>query len=215
MTLVKICGLSTPDTLEAAITAGADFVGFVFYAKSPRHVLLARARDLVAQVDNRARTVALVVDADDAALKAITEDVKPDVFQLHGAETPTRVAAIKALTRKPVMKAIKVGGPQDVAAARNYLTVADLIMFDAKVPATLKDALPGGNGEPFDWSLLADREGHSRFMLAGGLNPGNVAEAIRMTGAAMVDVSSGVESAPGIKDISLIRKFIEAAKAAS
>ncbi len=211
MTLVKICGLSTPDTLEAAITAGADFVGFVFYAKSPRHVLLAQARALVQQVDNRARSVALVVDADDAILRAITDEVKPDIFQAHGAETPTRVAAMKALTRKPVMKAIKVGGPQDVAAAKDYVNVADLILFDAEAPASLKDALPGGNGEAFDWSLLAGR--NSRFMLAGGLNHGNVATAIRMTGAPMVDVSSGVESSPGIKDISLIRKFIEAAKA--
>ena len=213
MTLVKICGLSTPGTLEAAVAAGADFVGFVIYAKSPRNVLLTQARDLVALVDNRARTVALVVDADDTALRAINDEVAPDIFQAHGAETPARIAAMKALTRKPVMKAIKVGGPQDVAAAKDYVNVADLILFDAEAPASLKDALPGGNGEAFDWSLLADEGGRSNFMLSGGLASGNVAMAIRVTGAAMVDVSSGVESSPGIKDISLIRKFIEAAKA--
>ena len=213
MTLVKICGLSKPDTLEAAITAGADFVGFVFYGKSPRNVLLAQARDLVAQVNSRARSVALVVDADDTTLRAINDEVAPDIFQAHGSETPARIAAMKTLTRKPVIKAIKIGGQQDVAAAKDYLTIADLIMFDAKAPASLKGPLPGGNGEAFDWSLLADAHGHNRFMLAGGLNPGNVAEAIRITGAAMVDVSSGVESAPGIKDIALIQKFIEAAKA--
>ncbi len=214
MTLVKICGLSTPGTLEAAIAAGADFVGFVFYGKSPRNVLLTQARDLVALVDNRARTVALVVDADDTELRAINDEVAPDIFQAHGAETPARIAAMKALTRKPVMKAIKVAGSQDVAAAKDYVAVADLILFDAKAPASLKDPLPGGNGQAFDWSLLADEGGRSRFMLSGGLTSGNVSEAIRVTGAPMVDVSSGVESSPGIKDISLIRKFIEAAKSA-
>jgi phosphoribosylanthranilate isomerase len=157
----------------------------------------------------RARIVALVVDADDTLLKDIGAVVKPDYFQLHGSETPERVTAVKSLTGKPVLKAIKVGGPEDVAKATAYVDVADILLFDAKAPATLKNALPGGNGIPFDWSLL---EGKRGFMLSGGLSTDNVAEAIRVTAAPMVDVSSGVESAPGKKDTDLIAKFIEAAK---
>ena len=209
---VKICGLSTPETMSAALSLGADFVGLVFYPPSPRYVTPARAAGLAALARSRARIVALVVDADDTLLSEIVAAVKPDYFQLHGSETPGRVTAIKALTGKPAIKAIKVGGPEDVAKAAAYVDVADLLLFDTKAPATLKNALPGGNGIAFDWTLL---EGKRGFMLSGGLTPGNVAEAIRVTGAPMVDVSSGVESAPGKKDINLIAKFIEAAKAAS
>lgn len=208
---VKICGLSTPDTMQAALSHGADFVGLVFYPPSPRYVTPAKAAPLAAMARNRAKIVALVVDADDAQLKDIADGVRPDYFQLHGSETPERVTAIKVLTGKPVLKAIKVGGPEDVSRATDFVDVADLLLFDAKAPASLKNALPGGNGIPFDWSLL---EGKRGFMLSGGLNAGNVAEAIRVTGAPMVDVSSGVESAPGKKDINLIAKFIEAVKAA-
>lgn len=208
---VKICGLSTPDTMEAALAHGADFVGLNFFPPSPRYVTPARAAPLAAMARGRTRIVALVVDADDALLKDIADGVRPDYFQLHGSETPERVAAIKALTGKPAIKAIKVGGPEDVAQAAAYVDVADLLLFDAKAPASLKNALPGGNGIPFDWSLL---EGKRGFMLSGGLNAGNVAEAIRVTGAPMVDVSSGIESAPGKKDINLIAKFIEAVRAA-
>ena len=208
---VKICGLSTADTMEAALALGADYVGLNFFPPSPRYVTPAKAAPLAAMARGRTKIVALIVDADDALLKDIADAVKPDYFQLHGNETPERVTAVKALTGKPVIKAIKVGGPEDVAMATEFVGVADLLLFDAKAPATLKNALPGGNGIPFDWSLL---EGKRSFMLSGGLNPANVAEAIRFTGAPIVDVSSGIESAPGKKDLGLIRKFIEAAKAA-
>ena len=209
---VKICGLSTPETLAAALESGADYVGFVFFPKSPRHVTLEQAAALAAQARGKAKIVALTVDADDALLAAIASMVKPDLIQAHGVETPERIAAIKALTGIGVMKALKVAGPEDIAAAKDYAAVADLLLFDAKAPASLKDALPGGNGLSFDWSLLADGRGGHRFMLSGGLTPENVAEAVRVTGARLVDVSSGVESAPGTKDPERIRKFIEAVK---
>ena len=210
---VKICGLSTPETLDAAIAAGADLVGFVFFPRSPRNVTLQQATALAARARGKARIVTLVVDADDALLTAIAAEVRPDLIQAHGAETPDRIAEIARLTGKPVIKAIRVKDDADIAAAADYSTVASLILYDAKAPETLGNALPGGNGHAFDWGLL---EGQRRpaFMLAGGLTPENVAEAIRVTGAPVVDVSSGVESAPGIKDIGLIRKFIEAAKSA-
>ena len=208
---VKICGLSTLATMEAAIAAGAAFVGLVFFPKSPRHVSLAQASALAARARGRAKIVALTVDADDALLMEIMEAVGPDFFQAHGAETPERIFAITALTGKPVIKAIRVRDAADVAAAAAYSTAASLILYDAKAPETLGGSLPGGNGLAFDWSLLQGG-GKSAFMLAGGLDPDNVGRAIRITGASMVDASSGVESAPGIKDIALIRKFIEAAK---
>jgi phosphoribosylanthranilate isomerase len=211
MTKVKICGLSTPETLAAALDAGADFVGLNFFPPSPRYVRPESAAALAAMARGRAAIVALVVDADDAVIASIKDAVKPDYFQLHGSETPKRVTAIKALTGTPVIKVFKVGGPEDVAKASDYVGVADMFLFDAKAPATLKDALPGGNGLAFDWSLLGGKRG---FMLSGGLTPDNVAEAIRVTGAPMVDVASGVESSPGVKDQALIRKFIEAAKSA-
>lgn len=210
---VKICGLSTPETVDAAVAAGADYVGFVFYPRSPRNVTLAQAAALAARARGRARIVTLVVDADDALLSAITREVDPDLIQAHGAETPDRIREIARLTGKPVIKAIRVKDDADIAAAADYASVASLILYDAKAPETLGNALPGGNGHAFDWGLL-EGERRPAFMLAGGLGPENVAEAIRVTGAPVVDVSSGVESAPGIKDIGLIRKFIEAAKAA-
>ena len=208
---VKICGLSTPETMAAALDAGCDFVGLNFFPRSPRYVPLEKAAALAGLARGRARIVALVVDADDALIVSIAGAVKPDYFQLHGSETPKRVAAIKALTGKPVIKVIKVAGPEDIARASDYVGAADKFLFDAKAPATLKNALPGGNGVAFDWSLLDGRRG---FMLSGGLTHDNVAEAIRVTGAPMVDVASGVESSPGVKDVTLIRKFIEAAKSA-
>jgi phosphoribosylanthranilate isomerase len=210
---VKICGLSTPETLDAAISAGADLVGFVFFPKSPRNVTLEQAAALAARARGKAKIVTLVVDADDALLQSIAREVRPDLIQAHGAESPERIREIARLTGKPVIKAIRVKDDADIAAAADYSTVASLILYDAKAPETLGNALPGGNGHAFDWGLL---EGGKRpaFMLAGGLTPENVAEAIRVTGAPVVDVSSGVESAPGVKDIGLIRKFIEAAKAA-
>lgn len=211
---VKICGLSTMDTLDAAIAEGADLVGFVFYSKSPRHVSLVQAKMLAARARGHAKIVALVVDADNAALQEIDNIVAPDLYQAHGAETPQRVQEIAALTGKPVIKAIKVGVIADIARAADYAGKANLILYDAKAPETLVNALPGGNGIAFDWNLLGSSRQSEGFILSGGLTPENVAQAIRVTGAPIVDVSSGVESAPGIKDLSLIRKFIEAAKAA-
>jgi phosphoribosylanthranilate isomerase len=208
---VKICGLSTPQTVDAAVEAGADFIGLVFFPASPRNVSLPQAAALAARARGKAKIVALVVDAEDALLTDIARVVEPDFIQAHGAETPARVAEIERLTGKPVIKAIRVKDAGDIAAAADFSRVASLILYDAKAPETLGSALPGGNGHAFDWGLL---EGARRpaFMLAGGLTPENVADAIRVTAAPVVDVSSGVESAPGVKDVSLIRKFIEAAK---
>lgn len=210
---VKICGLSTEDSVDAAVNAGADFVGFMFFAKSPRNVTLERAAKLASRARGKARIVAITVDAGDAMLKEINTTLNPDLFQVHGAETPARVRQIARLTNKPVMKAIRVKEAADIAAAAAFADAAAFILYDARAPETLGNALPGGNGHAFDWDLL---QGGKRpaFMLAGGLTPDNVAEAIRVTGAPMVDVSSGVESAPGVKDVALIRKFIEAAKSA-
>jgi phosphoribosylanthranilate isomerase len=210
---VKICGLSTPETVDAAVEAGADMIGLVFFPRSPRNVTIDQAAALAARARGKARIVTLVVDADDALLKDIVARVDPDLIQAHGAESPERIAEIGRLTGKPVIKAIRVKDDTDIAGAADFTRVASLILYDAKAPETLGSHLPGGNGHAFDWGLL---EGTSRpaFMLAGGLTPENVAEAIRVTGAPVVDVSSGVETAPGVKDISLIRKFIEAAKAA-
>jgi len=210
---VKICGLSTEESVDAAVNAGASFVGFVFFAKSPRHVTPERAAGLAARARGKARIVALVVDADDATLSRINTVLNPDLIQAHGAESPARIAEIAALTGKPVMKAIRVKEAADIAAATAFTDAAAFILYDAKAPETLGNALPGGNGHAFDWDLLQG-ERRPAFMLAGGLTPENVAEAIRVTGAPMVDVSSGVESAPGVKDVTLIRKFIEAAKSA-
>lgn len=210
MTEVKICGLSTPAMVDAALRAGADFIGFVFFPRSPRSVSVERAAELAAPARGKARIVALVVDADDATLLEINRVLNPDLFQAHGTETPERVAEIRALTGKPVIKAVSVATAEDVAAAENYASSAVLIHYDAK---TVEGPLPGGNGIAFDWSLLKG-ETKRDFILAGGLTPENVAEAISLTGAAIVDVSSGVEIAPGIKDPDLIRKFIEAARSA-
>ena len=210
---VKICGLSTPETVDAAVEAGADLIGLVFFPKSPRNVTIPQAAQLASRARGKAKVVALVVDADDALLSDIASTVQPDLIQAHGGETPERVAEIARLTGKPVIKAIRVKDDADIASAAQFSEAASLILYDAKAPETLGSALPGGNGHAFDWGLL---EGEKRpaFMLAGGLTPANVAEAIRVTGAPVVDVSSGVESAPGVKDIGLIRKFIEAAKSA-
>ncbi len=211
---VKICGLSTLDSIDAAIDAGADLIGLVFYSRSPRHVSVQQAKTLADHARGRAKIVALIVDADDAALQEIDNIVAPDLYQAHGAETPQRVQEMATLTGKPVIKAIKVGVIADIAQAAAYAGKASLILYDAKAPETLVNALPGGNGIVFDWDLLGSSQQSEGFILSGGLTPDNVAKAIRVTGAPIVDVSSGVESAPGIKDLSLIRKFIEAVKAA-
>ena len=211
---VKICGLSTPETVMAALEAGADFVGFNFYPKSPRYVSPAKAGELAQLARGRARIVTLVVDAENSLIDEITRAVDPDYFQAQGSEGPERIAEIGRRSGKPVIKAIKVSTIDDVAQTRTYDGIAALILYDAKAPETLKGALPGGNGVAFDWKLLGQGQAARRFLLAGGLNPGNVADAIRVTGAPIVDVSSGVEKSPGIKDITLIREFIAAAKAA-
>ncbi len=211
---VKICGLSTLESVDAAIDAGAALVGLVFYPRSPRHVSFPQARKLADHARGRAKIVALVVDAGDAALQEIDNIASPDLYQAHGSETPQRVQEMAALTGKPVIKAIKVGVIADIARAADYAGKASLILYDAKAPEALVNALPGGNGLAFDWSLLGSASQSEGFILSGGLTPENVARAIRVTGAPIVDVSSGVESAPGVKDLSLIRKFIEAAKAA-
>jgi phosphoribosylanthranilate isomerase len=208
---VKICGLSTAEAVQTAIDAGASFVGFVFFARSPRNIAPEKAAELASLARGRARIVALVVDADDATLASINAVLSPDFYQAHGSETPERIAEIGRLTGKPVIKAIRVDDAADIAAATDYARVAAIILYDAKAPEALGHSLPGGNGLAFDWGLL-EGQGRGAFMLAGGLTPDNVARAIRVTGAPMVDVSSGVESAPGIKDLGLIRKFIEAAK---
>ena len=210
--MVKICGLSDPAALEAALAAGADMVGFVFFPKSPRHVGLEGALALGAQARGRARIVALTVDADDEALRCIVEALNPDILQLHGRENPGRVKEIGARFGRPTMKAVGVAGRQDFAAVALYETAADLILIDAKPPR--EAALPGGNGRPFDWALARGFVTRRPWLLSGGLNPGNVAQAIALTKALGVDVSSGVERAPGVKDEGKIRAFVAAARAA-
>ena len=209
-TKVKICGLKTEAALEAALAGGADFVGLVFFPPSPRNVTLAVAKALADRARGRARIVALMVDPDDALIAQVVASAGPDLIQLHGDETPTRVAEVRARWGIPVMKAVPVETAEDAHAARQFSPAADLILFDALAPAD--SARPGGNGAPFDWrTLLGVTEGMP-FVLSGGLTPDNVAEAIRLTGATTVDVSSGVESSPGEKDPELIRRFLRAAK---
>jgi phosphoribosylanthranilate isomerase len=209
MAQVKICGLSTAETMQAALDAGADYVGLMFYQKSPRNVSLELAAKLATIAKGRAKIVAVVVDADDALLKSIVNYTRPDYIQAHGSETPQRIEDIKNLYGVRVIKVIKVKDAADVALAKDFRDVADLIMFDPKAP---EDTLPGGNGLSFDWNLLKGIDG--QFMLAGGLNPDNVAQAIKVTQAPIVDVSSGVETSPGVKSTALIAKFIKAAKSA-
>jgi phosphoribosylanthranilate isomerase len=204
----KICGLSTPETVAAAVQGGARFVGFVFYPPSPRSVTPEQAARLAAQVPSTVTKVGLFVDPDDAMLEALLRVMPLDMLQLHGKESPDRAAAIRERFRRPVMKALRIGDAQDVAAAEPYLGRVDRLLFDARPPA-LPNALPGGNGVPFDWSLLAGRHWPLPWMLSGGLDAGNLTEAVRVTGAEAVDVSSGVETSPGIKDIGLIRTFLE------
>ncbi|CAN2535373.1 N-(5'-phosphoribosyl)anthranilate+isomerase [Methylocapsa aurea] len=210
--IVKICGLSTRPTLEATIAAGADMAGFVFFEKSPRHVALETAHALGQAAQGRIAKVALTVDADDAALDAIVAALAPDLLQLHGEETRERVAAVKARFRLPVIKAIGVADAADIARAAAYREVADTLLFDAK-PAP-NAAVPGGAGTVFDWELMRGYSGGD-WMLSGGLDPANVAEALRLTGAPAVDVSSGVERERGVKDEAKIAAFVAAARGAS
>ena len=211
-TLIKICGLTTPRALGAALDEGADFVGFVFFPPSPRHVPLDLASDLGAQVKGRSQKVALSVDADDATHDAIVKALCPDMLQLHGHESLERIAALKARFGLPVVKAIPVETAADLAAVDSYAAIADWLLFDARPP---RDAnRPGGLGKPFDWTLLNQLDPGLPFMLSGGLEPGNVGQALAITKAPGVDVSSGVESQPGAKDPAKIAAFIRAVRAA-
>jgi phosphoribosylanthranilate isomerase len=208
---VKICGLKTSAAMGAALDAGADYVGLVFFPGSPRNVRLDQARELARQARGRALSVALLVDPDDALVDTVLAGVEPDMLQLHGEETPERLAAIRLRAGRPVIKAVKVAAGEDVRGASPYFDLADLVLFDAKAPPT-PQALPGGNGLSFDWRVLAEVEHPGDFMLAGGLHAGNVRAAIAATGAFAVDASSGLERAPGEKDEELVRRFVRAVK---
>jgi phosphoribosylanthranilate isomerase len=210
--VVKICGLSTATTLDAALEAGADMVGFVFFPKSPRHIDWTTARALGLQARGQAKIVALSVDADDETLERIVDALSPDIMQLHGTETPARVKEIGELCGRLTMKAIGIATRADLGQAEAYKGVADYLLIDAKPP---KDAvLPGGNGRPFDWSLARDFHFSRPWLLSGGLDPDTVGAAIAQSQAQGVDVSSAVERAPGVKDEAKIRAFVAAARRA-
>ncbi len=208
-TSVKICGLKTSEDVAAVATAGGRYAGLVFFAKSPRHLELDQARNLALEIPEGVAKVALTVNADDATLDAITSQVPLDMLQLHGKESPERVQEVRARYGLPVMKAIGIADADDLDQISVYTRVADQLLIDAKPPKNAE--LPGGNGLAFDWRLLAGRRWATPWMLAGGLNPENVAEAIHLTGATQVDVSSGVESAPGVKNAKKIADFVQAA----
>ena len=212
---IKICGIKTHEALEAAVEAGADLFGLVFFPRSPRNIGEADARALIDSAGPDAKSVALLVDPSDEDVTRICDRVGPDYIQLHGRETPERVGQIKRACGRKLIKAVHVAGPGDAEEAARFGDHADIILYDAKAVTNGPGQLPGGNGVPFDWRLLEGVKGSSAFMLSGGLSPDNVASAIGATRAAMVDVSSGVERAPGEKDPELIRQFIEAARSAS
>jgi phosphoribosylanthranilate isomerase len=210
--IVKICGLSTPEALDVALEAGADMVGFVFFPPSPRNISLATARVLGACVRGGAKKVALSVDADDALLSAIVDALAPDLLQLHGKESPTRVSAIKKRFGLPIIKVLAVEAKSDFAQVKEYAAAGDWLLFDAKAPA---DATrPGGLGKAFDWTLLSGAVPGVPIMLSGGLDAKNIEKALKITRVPAVDVSSGVESSPGKKDIKKIREFIHNARQA-
>jgi phosphoribosylanthranilate isomerase len=208
---VKICGLATVDDVRACADAGANYMGLVFFEKSPRNITLPEARELALAAPLGLAKVALVVNPSDAELDAITGTVPLDMLQLHGRETPERVAEVKARYGLPVMKAVGIADGDDLPKLESYFGVADQILVDAKPPKG--GELPGGNGLSFDWRLIAGRRWPCPWMLAGGLTPENVAEAVKMTGAKQVDVSSGVEDAPGQKNAKLIQKFVQSSRA--
>lgn len=209
---VKICGLKTPETMRAALDCGADHVGFIFFAKSPRNVAPEVAADLRKAARGRAKAVAVTVNADDETLEQIVEAVDPDMLQLHGKESPERLAEIRLRFDRPVMKAFAIREAADLDAIAPYKGIADRFLFDAKPPAGSE--LPGGNAVSFDWTLLARLDDDVDYMLSGGLDADNIAIALHQTGAKAVDLSSGVESAPGVKDVGLIRDFFKAVGAA-
>jgi phosphoribosylanthranilate isomerase len=209
---VKICGLSTPETLDAALDAGADMVGFVFFPPSPRHLGFDAARLLGTRVRGRAQKVALTVDAEDELLKSAVEALRPDMLQLHGVESADRVEALRRIFGLPVMKAVPIAVKGDLARIAQYAAVTDRLLFDARAPR--EATRPGGLGATFDWHLLQDVDPGIPFMLSGGLDAENIGEALRITRASGVDVSSGVEHAPGMKDADKIRAFVRAARTA-
>jgi phosphoribosylanthranilate isomerase len=209
---IKICGLKTPEAVAAALAGGASHVGFIFFPKSPRNIAPAEAGRLRVMARRRAKAVAVTVDADDAALDAIVSAMSPDMLQLHGKEPPERVAEVKARYGLPVIKAFSVRVAGDLEPIALYRGVADRFLLDAKPPAGSE--LPGGNGVPFDWRLLAGLDADVNYMLSGGLNTQNIGEALRLTNPPGIDISSGVESAPGLKDAVLIESFFRAVKAA-
>jgi len=210
---VKICGVRTPDLVDTAVAAGADYIGVVFFEKSPRNVTLAEAALVTKAASGRIASVAVLVDPDDMLIEEVVAIAGPDLLQLHGSETPERLADIKGRFGVKLIKAISVAAAEDAAEADRFWDIADMILFDAKPdPAA---SLPGGNGLAFDWHALAALSQGRHFALSGGLTAENVGEAVRVTGASMVDVSSGVERAPGRKDRDLVRQFIQAAKSAA
>ncbi|MEI9403320.1 phosphoribosylanthranilate isomerase [Mesorhizobium argentiipisi] len=213
MTLdIKICGLKTDAAMAAALAGGASHVGFIFFAKSPRYVEPAEAGRLREAARGKAKAVAVTVDADDAFLDEIVAKMQPDMLQLHGSETPARVAELKARYGLPVMKALSVSEAADLQRVKPFVGVADCFLFDAKPPKGSQ--LPGGNGVAFDWRILAGLDAGVEYMLSGGLNAANIGDALRQASPPGIDVSSGVESAPGVKDPALIEQFFRAARAA-
>ena len=210
---VKICGLSTPETLDVALDAGADMVGFVFFPPSPRHLEFEAARALGRRAGGRAQKVALTVDADEVFLAAVVQALQPDILQLHGTESPSHVQAVRRMFGLPVMKALPIAAKDDLERVALYAGVADRLLFDARAPQ--EATRPGGLGNAFDWRLLETVAPGVPYMLSGGLDPGNIGEALRITRAVGIDVSSGVERAPGEKDPDRIRAFVRAARAAA
>ncbi|MFC5385883.1 phosphoribosylanthranilate isomerase [Aquamicrobium segne] len=203
----KICGLKTTEALDAAVKGGASHVGFIFFPKSPRHVTPQEAAKLRAHSGGKAKAVAVTVDADDMVLDAIVKTMQPDMLQLHGTESPERVAEVKRRYRLPVMKAFAIHDQADLARIAPYRGIADRFLFDAKAPAGSR--LPGGNGVRFDWNLLAGLDAGIDYMLSGGLNAANIGDALRLVKPSAIDISSGVESAPGVKDTRLIEEFFK------
>jgi phosphoribosylanthranilate isomerase len=210
--LIKICGLSTAETVAAALENGADMVGFVFFPKSPRNVTVEQAAELRKATIGRAQAVAVTVDATDEALDELVGVMQPDVLQLHGSETPERVAAVKARYGLPVIKALSIRDAADLEKIAPYLGIAGKFLLDAKAPKGSE--LPGGNGVSFDWRILSALDPGLDYMLSGGVNAGNVAEALKVTHAPGLDLSSGVETAPGVKSVALINEFFAALKVA-
>lgn len=209
---IKICGLKTDDAVAAALHGGATHIGFIFFGKSPRNIDPAEAGRLRKAAIGKAKAVAVTVDADDAMIETIVASMQPDLLQLHGHESVDRIAEVKARFGLPVIKALALRERDDLDQIKPYIGVADMFLFDAKPPKGSE--LPGGNGVSFDWQLLSALDGQVPYMLSGGLNAGNIGAALQATNARGIDISSGVESAPGVKDVSLIKEFFQAVRAA-